>query len=338
MKLKFESIAKERWQERVGSQRDWVWRGWQTRYTYIRANETQNNTLGEESLLPTNVPVILLHGFGASIGHWRHNLGVIGQHHTVYALDMLGFGASRKAAAQYNVNLWVAQVYEFWKTFIQQPVVLVGNSIGSLVCIAAAAAHPEMVKGIVMMSLPDMSAREEAIPALMRPVVSAVETLFARPILIKSIFYLVRRPTIVRKWAAIAYANSQSVTDELVEILVGPAQDRGSAQVFCALLKAMNDSKFGPKIKTVLPNLNIPMLLIWGRKDRMVSPNLSRGFLKLNPKLELIELDDAGHCPHDECPDRVNQILLDWLKRLKEESSNRMKVELMPPSPLSPKF
>lgn len=338
MKLKAGAIATEKWTERVGSQRDWVWRGWQTRYTYIRANEIQNNSLKEECLLPTNVPVILLHGFGASIGHWRHNLGVIGEHHTVYALDMLGFGASRKAAAQYNVDLWVAQVYEFWKTFIQQPVVLVGNSIGSLVCIAAAAAHPEMVKGIVMMSLPDMSAREDAISPWMRPVVSAVETFFARPILLKSIFYLVRRPTIVRKWAAIAYANSESVTDELVEILVGPAQDRGSAQAFCALLKAMSDPKFGPKIKTVLPNLDIPMLLIWGRKDRMVPPNLSRGFIELNPKLELVELDDAGHCPHDECPDQVNQILLDWLKRLKEEHSSRMKAELIPPSPLSPKF
>ena len=84
----------------------------------------------------------------------------LSQNHNVYALDMLGFGASRKAQVNYKIDLWVEQVYDFWRTFIQQPIVLVGNSIGSLVCLAAAAAHPEMVKGVVMIGLPDMSARE----------------------------------------------------------------------------------------------------------------------------------------------------------------------------------
>ncbi len=292
------------WQQRVGSQRDWVWRGWQTRYTYFRSAQT-------ETQLTT--PVMLLHGFGTSIGHWRHNLEVIGQHHTVYALDMLGFGASRKASADYKIDLWVDQVYEFWQTFIRQPMVLVGNSIGSLVCLAAAAAHPEMVKGIAMIGLPDLSLREEAMPPWLRPVVSTIEGLVASPVLLKSLFYVVRRPPIVQKWAGLAYANPTAITAELVEILTGPAQDRGAAATFSALLRAMLSAEFGPRVKTVLPTLNIPILLMWGRQDRMIPPKLARQFVELNPNLELVELDNAGHCPHDECPDRVNQILLDWL-------------------------
>lgn len=295
------------WQQRVGSQRDWVWRGWQTRYTYIRATQTE----GKEE-----TPLLLLHGFGTSIGHWRQNLPFLAQNHTVYALDMLGFGASRKAVVEYKVDLWVEQIYDFWSTFIRQPLVLVGNSIGSLVCLAAAAAHPEMVKGIVMIGLPDMSVREEAIPRWLRPVIASVENLFASPLLLKNIFYVVRRPGVVRKWAAIAYANPTAITDELVDILTGPAQDRGSAQAFCAILKAMIGADFGPSVKSVLPNLNIPLLLIWGRQDRMIPPGLSCRFLELNPKLRLVEIDNAGHCAHDEAPEEVNQILLDWLDTL----------------------
>lgn len=311
MKSKVSGITHQQWQQQVGSQRDWVWRGWQTRYTYDRATQSAyyKNDLRSES-----PPLIFLHGFGASIGHWRKNLAVLSQDHTVYALDMLGFGASRKAAVTYNVQLWVEQVYDFWRTFIQQPVVLVGNSIGSLVCVAAAAAHPEMVKGIVMLSLPDPAVREEAIPRLLRPVVAVIEGAVASPLLLKTLFYVVRRPSFVRRWAAIAYANPAAVTDELVEILAGPALDRGSAQVFSMLLRAMTSAKFGPNIKTVLPTLNIPMLLIWGRQDRMIPPSLARQFSSLNPRIQLVELDNAGHCPHDECPDEVNQLLLDWLK------------------------
>ena len=298
-------ITPVHWQQRVGSQRDWVWRGWQTRYTYFRAPQATQEELA--------TPVLLLHGFGASIGHWRHNLEVIGQHHTVYALDMLGFGASRKASANYKVDLWVDQVYEFWQTFIRQPVVLVGNSIGSLVCLAAAAAHPEMVKGIAMINLPDFSLREEALPRWLRPIVTTVEGLVASPVVLKSLFYVVRRPPIVRKWVGLAYATPTAVTAELVEILTGPAQDRGAAATFSALFKAMTSAEFGPRVKTVLPTLNMPLLLMWGRQDRMIPPQLARQFVALNSNLELVEIDNAGHCPQDECPEQVNQVLLDWL-------------------------
>jgi hypothetical protein len=53
----------------------------------------------------------------------------------------------------------------------------------------------------------------------------------------------------VRRWAGLAYANSESVTDELVDILVGPAQDRGSAQAFCAILKAMTSTQLALVLK-----------------------------------------------------------------------------------------
>jgi len=289
------------WQQRIGQQRDWVWRGWQTRYTYIRAQQEHP------------LPLILLHGFGASIGHWRHNLTELSQQHTVYALDMLGFGASEKAVATYSVELWVEQVYEFWCTFIRQPAVLVGNSIGSLVCLAAAAAHPDMVQGIVMLSLPDPSIREAAMPGFLRPIVQTVEAIFTSPLLLRSLFQLVRRPKVVRPWAAIAYANPAAVTEELIEILAGPARDRGSAQAFAAILKAMTSPRFGPSVKSVLPTLQIPMLLVWGQQDRMIPRSLALQFLEYNSSLNLLEIDNAGHCPQDECPERVNQEILDWI-------------------------
>ena len=78
------------WQQQIGSQRDWFWRGWKVRYTYQRPAKVSESK---------NPPIILLHGFGASIGHWRYNIKPLSQNHTVYALDLLGFGASKKAVA-----------------------------------------------------------------------------------------------------------------------------------------------------------------------------------------------------------------------------------------------
>lgn len=340
------------WHQRIGLQRDWVWRGWQTRYTYLRASgqlsqleqksqETEGtlerggggaeaieeiNTLKsyspqfpfgkeESQNFQSGTPLILLHGFGASIGHWRHNMAQLAEFHTVYALDLLGFGASQKAPANYDVSIWVAQVYEFWQTFIRQPVVLVGNSIGSLICLAAAAAHPDMVAGIVMISLPDPSVRAEAVPPWLQPAIAAVENIFASPPVLRTLFYFVRRPALVRRWVSFAYANPDAISDELVEILSGPSRDRGSARAFCALFKAVGSSQFGPGVKTVLPLLKIPILLIWGQQDRMIPPRFARPrqFMEYNANLKLVELENAGHCPHDECPERVNQEILNWM-------------------------
>ena len=290
------------WQQRIGNQRDWVWRGWQTRYSYTRTD------------INSNTPLILLHGFGAAIEHWRNNIPILGQEYHVYALDLLGFGASRKANTNYSVYLWVEQVHDFWQTFIGEPVVLVGNSIGSLVCLTAAVTYPEMVKGIVMLSLPDVSIRQEMIPGWLQPIVSTLENLVASPLLLKTLLKILRKPSTIKRWAGVAYQDKTAITDELVEILSSPAYDEGSDKTFSALFKSVRQPQFAPPAKEVLPKLNIPMLLIWGNQDRMVPPNLAPIFAALNPQIKYIEMEQVGHCPHDECPEKFNQILLDWLR------------------------
>ena len=292
------------WHKRIGNQRDWVWRGWQTRYSYIRAINRRDRTLP---------PIIFIHGFGASIEHWRNNLPVIAEHHTVYALDLLGFGASRKADAEYSAALWTEQVHDFWQTFIGSPVILVGNSIGSLVCLNATATYPEMVRGLVMLSLPDVSVREDMLPPLVRPLVTTIENLVASPLLIANILKIVRRPKIIRKWAGLAYPNKEAVTDELVEILSSPAYDEGSGQTLFRLSRSIRKAGFAKSVKDLLPDINIPMLLIWGLQDKMIPPNQAKAIASLNSRIKLIELPYAGHCPHDEYPDEFNSLLLNWL-------------------------
>ncbi len=243
------------------------------------------------------------------------------QHHPVYALDLVGFGASEKPGTTYNADVWVEQVYEFWQTFIREPVVLVGNSIGSLVSMAVAAIHPDMVRGVVMLNLPDSSVMEEFFPPVVRPLLSiagrllhpllaATKVLLTQPVLFNPVFWLVRRPTIVRAWAQQAYTDRSRVTDELVTILTQPAYDRGADRA----LRAMIASPSGQvTAKAVLPTLQVPLLLIWGKQDQMVPPTLAPLFAKLNPAMTVVQLDRAGHCPHDETPERVNPLILQWI-------------------------
>lgn len=293
------------WQQRIGHQRELIWRGWQTRYSYRKAEKNHFNSLP---------PLILIHGFGASIEHWRNNIPVLSRQYSVYALDLLGFGASRKARTNYTIDLWVEQLHDFWQIIIGQPVVLVGNSIGSLVCMSAAAKYPKMVRGIVMISLPDVSLRQEMLPKLMQPLVTTLENLVASPFLIKTLLKILRRPNVINRWAKVAYEDETVLNEELVQILSTPAYDEGAEHTFYNLFQGVRKPNFALAAKEVLPHLQLPMLLIWGLQDRMVPANLASIFARLNPQIELIELPGVGHCPHDEKPDLFNQILLDWLQ------------------------
>ena len=294
------------WQKRIGHQRELIWRGWQIRYSYLKA--PSNNCRSK-------TPLILIHGFGASIEHWRNNIPILGKEHSVYALDLLGFGASRKARTNYTVDLWVEQLHDFWQTIIGRPVVLVGNSIGSLVCMSAAAKYPEMVRGLVMLSLPDVSIRQEMIPKPLRSIVTTLENLVASPFLIKTLLKILRQPKTIARWAKVAYEDETAINPELVQILANPAYDEGADRTLYNLSQGVRKAGFAPSAKETLPQLKIPMLLIWGQLDRMVPAKLAGSFAGLNPQIELIELPKIGHCPHDENPSQFNRLLLDWLQK-----------------------
>ncbi len=298
-----------------GFQRDWVWRGWKIRYTYMRASN-RTKSQGDSSL-----PIICLHGFGASIGHWRYSLRELSQSHTVYALDLLGFGASQKAIASYDSLLWADLVYDFWKTFIGESAILVGNSVGSLVALVAAAQYPDMTQGVVAISLPDPVAQTEAVPAWMLPIVEAIQNTVASPPVLRSIFYIVRRPSLVRRWAKLAYENPDAVTDELVKILTTPSTDRGAARAFSMLFKVMGSSRLGPGVKTLLPRVNVPILLLWGAQDRLIPIRFANPskYLQYNSNIKFVQLERGGHCPHDECPELVHREILQWIVSFTEK-------------------
>ncbi|NMF67557.1 alpha/beta fold hydrolase, partial [Brasilonema octagenarum] len=115
----------------------WTWQGHKIQYT----------------VMGTGRPLVLVHGFGASIGHWRKNIPVLAAAgYRVFALDLLGFGGSDKARLNYTVELWVELLKDFWTAHITEPAVFIGNSIGALLSLTVVAEHPEIAAGGVLIN------------------------------------------------------------------------------------------------------------------------------------------------------------------------------------------
>ncbi|WP_249213882.1 alpha/beta fold hydrolase [Synechocystis sp. PCC 7338] len=299
-----------RWDGRIGCQREWSWRGWQIRYSFRHPPEATG--------LP---PMLLIHGFGAAIEHWRYNLSVFAQHTSVYAIDLLGFGGSRKANERYSAYSWAEQVGDFCREIIGCPTVLVGNSIGSLVALTVVAENPALVAGLIMASLPDVSLRQQAAPRFFRPWIEKIENAFSPPWLLNSLFKFIRRPPIIRRWASLAYGlrreqpDPEQFEEELVQIICSPPQDLGAEVAFQQLFSSVRQPHFAPSVRDVLPSLDLPMLLLWGDGDRFIPWRYGEQFAQLNDKIEFQLWPGVGHCLHDECPTKFNQTCLAWLER-----------------------
>ncbi|MCG9892383.1 MAG: alpha/beta fold hydrolase [Thermosynechococcaceae cyanobacterium MS004] len=281
----------------------WQWRGFDICYTV--------NGVGK--------PLFLIHGFGATHAHWRNNIPVLAaQGYRVFAIDLLGFGASEKPALDYSLELWQELIHDFWQAHIKQPMVVVGNSIGALLSLMVLAYHPDIVAGGIVLNVAGgLNHRPEELNAPLRAVMGLFAALVQNPITGRFLFSQVRKKHRIRNTLRQVYGNKAAITDELVELIYEPTCDRKAQKVFASILGAPP----GPRISELLPKIHHPLLVLWGEADPWTPIQGSHIFQEWSTSAEgkavqIIPIPETGHCPHDERPDVVNAFMIDWLNHL----------------------
>jgi len=68
-----------------------------------------------------------------------------------------------------------------------------------------------------------------------------------------------------------------------------------------------------------LETLPMPTLLIWGHDDVITPPNVAEEFRDRMPNAHLHFIDECGHAPMIEHPDRFNQLTLRFLDKLVQQ-------------------
>ncbi|BAS59617.1 MULTISPECIES: alpha/beta fold hydrolase [Leptolyngbya] len=279
----------------------WDWQGHSIQYT----------------VLGTGEPLVLIHGFGASIGHWRKNIPVLAQAgYQVYAIDLLGFGGSAKPALDYTVELWVELIRDFWAANIQRPTVFIGNSIGGLLCLMILANHPEIAAGGVLLNpAGGLNHRPEELNLPLRLVMGTFAKLVGSKQFGRWMFDQVRQKGRIRNSLRQVYRDPEAITDELVDLLHEPSCHPGAQQVFASVLMAPP----GPKPTELLPNIQSPLLVIWGEADPWTPIAGSQIYQSLvhSQPVQFVSIPNAGHCPHDERPEVVNEFIIQWLTEQK---------------------
>ncbi|HBB30563.1 MAG TPA: alpha/beta hydrolase [Cyanobacteria bacterium UBA8803] len=278
----------------------WTWQGHQIQYT----------------IMGTGKPLLLIHGFGASIGHWRKNIPVLAASgYRVFAIDLLGFGSSDKPPLNYSLELWQEKLKDFWVAHISEPTVFIGNSIGALLSLMMVAEYPEIAAGGVLINCAGgLNHRPDELNLPLRVVMGAFTKLVSSKSVGPFLFNLIRQKSRLRNTLSQVYRDPAAITEELIDLIYQPSCHPGAQQVFASVLTAPP----GPSPAELLPRVKQPLLVLWGEDDPwtpIVGAAIYEQQREMGRDVEFVAIPNAGHCPHDEKPDAVNQLILDWLSK-----------------------
>lgn len=275
----------------------WQWRGHRIYYLKAGAKQAQRP------------PLLLVHGFGASTDHWRKNIWALQADFEVWAIDLLGFGRSAKPELAYSGELWRDQLQDFIKEVIGTGVVLAGNSLGGYISLCVAAEYPESVLGVILLNSAGPFSDGGMTSKKPNPLQSLVRSILLQPWASYWLFQYMRQRGNIRKTLEKVYLDKNAVTEELVEDIYRPSCDTGAAQVFASVFKTPQ----GKTVDKLLQEIKCPLLLLWGEADPwMNSQERGAKFREYYANLTEYYLQ-AGHCPHDEIPTEVNDLMQSWV-------------------------
>ena len=285
---------------------------------------------GEES----NPPIVLIHGFGASSDHWRNNAEIFASEgFRVFGIDLIGFGKSNQnlqSKIKYLDNqLWANQLASFLDQIVDieknGKVILIGNSLGALTAITALSERPDLIKTIIAAPLPEpvfVNPIKFSLPSWLVKVKSFLIEIVFHLFPLKTLINLISRTKLITFALQSAYFRSISNDIPLKRIVTVPARRVNASKALRAMCIGMSnrqDFAKGPSIIEKIKNLpnRPPILLIWGKQDKLIPIFLAKKLIKLHPWLKLNVINEAGHCLHDDSPQQFNQIVLKWLENLK---------------------
>ncbi len=287
------------------------------------------NVIGEDN----KIPIIFPHGFGASQKHWRNNLEFFAKRNCAsYSLDLIGFGNSDQPGirqiGRLNNEIWCNQVKDFIAQVIRpknsEKVVIIGNSLGSLVALTCAVSLENQIATVIASPLPDQIHKNKKATTnkpLFKKFKKRFITLFFIIFPLEFILLLITKLGVIRLGLNSAYFKKDNIDRELVNLVTKPVLRTTSARALRAMCIGMSlrdeELQSSYLLRKLSASKKVPFLLIWGDKDNFIPLFLGKKIANLHRWVKLKIVSDSGHCIHDEDPSKFNRISYEWIRDLK---------------------
>lgn len=238
-----------------------------------------------------NKTLLLVHGVSSSLDIFDKIVPTLSTNLRVLALDLLGFGESDKPANHnYTLHFYSNLLLEFLQKTNSvgegKEVYALGHSMGGKYVITLAIENTGIVNRLILSNTDGFI----NIP----PIIRAASVWGARHLLEK----IVMRRAFVRRAMRTVYYDPSHITEEHFEKNLRMVRDKAIFNTIMQLnrnYKKLDLKRMG--IRSRLPELNIPTLIIWGDYDKFISPKCAHSAKNEIPNSTLKIIAKCGHAP-----------------------------------------
>ena len=245
-------------------------------------------------------PLILIHGSCAWIYSFRHNIPVLSKFFSVYALDMPGNGYTVPICdnPDYDLNMMSNAILNFMDKLQIRQAVLIGHSSGCGWALHFAILHPDRVKNLVLIDSNGFDIPEKLTFRIFY--IPIIGELFSK-------FFTFED---VKKGIEDGFYSKALISDTMIRETMTPLTFFHNRK---AQYKSIRNQDW-QETERAMPEIHIPTLVIWGKYDQYLDSSLADRFGRVMPNARVKVLNNCGHSAHEEQPDKVNQLILEFLE------------------------
>jgi pimeloyl-ACP methyl ester carboxylesterase len=250
--------------------------------------------------------VIFVHGLGGFAESWRHNVRPLANRATVYSVDLPGFGESAKPRTHYRLSYFASALRGFMDGLGIAQASLVGHSLGAAVSVTLALTHPTRVERLAFVGgvVPGCNYRPSWIYRL---------------VALRGMGELLSLGGSAKLYkAALArcfHAPDRREVDFFVDYAYTSRSDGVARAAYLATLRdvRIDFETHCEDYRRALATLQLPVLLIHGRQDRVVPAEHCAEVAGVLQHAAVRWVDACGHFPQIEHVEAVNGWLVDFL-------------------------
>jgi pimeloyl-ACP methyl ester esterase len=272
---------------------------------YITAGD---NTVIHFESVGTGPPLVFIHGWSMSGSVWRLLQRKLSPGYRFITVDLRGHGGSSAAVSGYGMDDFSSDIKKLFEALELENATLVGWSLGALVSIAAGAALQERLTSLVLVSGTPKFTISEDYPCglssteprglslrLKRNPQKALENFF--------------RSMFTREELA------DNRYDQMSEEITASGKSPGENAAILSL-----KTLAAADLRTLLPGIKVPVLLLHGSRDTICLPDASRYMANRIPDSTLVIVEGAGHAPMLSKPTELAQEMGRFLGRVYAEN------------------
>jgi epoxide hydrolase 4 len=285
----------------------------QTRYIEANGHSFETIIAGEGG----DKFALLLHGFPESSLSWRFQVPLlVAMGYEVWVPNLRGYGNSSRpiGVEHYQIRHLVADVAGLIDAgSAGRPITLMAHDWGAIVAWAFAADQVRPLDKLVIMNVPHPARMAEGLRTWQQLKKSWYIFFFQIPFLPEFLIGLNQAAIIKRVFSDMAIDKTH-FTPEVLEAYRASAAKPGA---LTAMINYYRAARGGPDFTKYLRDnvrpITTPTLMIWGDADTALGVELTDHYEGLVTNFTLKRLPNVSHWVQQEAPEKVNQILGDWL-------------------------